>query len=460
MNNTNTVARGNKFEDEVYDFIKKEFDALKFGVLPTCCRFFKKKKYYSSRLDSYIEFDISIEVWLEDANEYSFLYLLECKDYATSIPGSDISEFITNVEMVAGMNVKPIIISTTRLQERAMRLATERKLMWILIEKGKHTTKLHNSRKSNNFQLQDADIRLLKQELEHINSLRQLELNEEVTHQDWDEILKKFLEGALSGNLTGGQDSDIGLRHLSGEIIKNIANRILDKFDPNIREKFLALDDEAFVEHLTKEYGITIVHSTIDQPRDREVLGYYDCAQKQITIDLKVVGTDRYMFVLTHEASHYFLHSNLSIDQTSYDGMQDSLLNPQTNRHELVNDRNWIEWQANYLAVCLLIPDLSLQVRLRLFQLGKGYGNLGRIFADNTPDSRQKLKLTLHHLSGYFGVSELNIEYRLAGIGMLRYSKYYRKESLPIHVSASSAQPIGQILYRALMELEARSGTS
>ncbi|MES2653293.1 MAG: ImmA/IrrE family metallo-endopeptidase [Bacteroidota bacterium] len=460
MNITNTVARGNKFEDQVYDLIKKDFDSLKFGVIPTCCRFFKKKKYKSERLNTYIEFDISVEIWPEGAKEFSFLYLIECKDYATSIPGSDVSEFITNVEMVAGMNVKPIIITTTKLQERAFRLATERKLMWILVEKGKHTTKLQNSRKPKKSQLQDADITVLQHELAHVNSLRELALSAEVTAQGWDELIEKFLTGALSGNFTGQEDADIGLKRLSAEVIKNIANRILDDFNPHIREKFLALDADAFQDYLKIKHGVTVVHSTIEQPKGREILGYYDCSLKQITIDFKIVGTDRYMFILAHEASHFFLHADLTIDQTSYDGMQDSIWNPETNRHELVNDRNWIEWQANCLAVCLLMPDLSLQVRLRLLQISKGYGNHGRIFADNTPDNRLRLKVTLEHLSTYFGVSTINAEYRLTETGMLQFSKFYRRESLPIHMTASNARPIGQILYWALTGLEERSSQS
>ncbi|MBC6951159.1 peptidase, partial [candidate division KSB1 bacterium] len=88
-----TVAKGNQFEDRVFDAIKHELASERLGLLPKACQIFKKKKYYSKIRKADIEIDISIEVFLPNMSSWSFLWAIECKDYKGALPVNDVEEF-------------------------------------------------------------------------------------------------------------------------------------------------------------------------------------------------------------------------------------------------------------------------------------------------------------------------------------------------------------------------------
>ena len=72
----------------------------------------------------------------------------------------------------------------------------------------------------------------------------------------------------------------------------------------------------------------------------------------------------RELYLLSHEFGHFILHQRLKIGQIEYDNFKDSKYNFKTGRHELVNPKNWIEWQANYFASALILPQNTFLARL------------------------------------------------------------------------------------------------
>ena len=93
-----TVSRGNLFEDRVFDALRKEVNAERLGLLPKQCTLHQKKGYYSRDRDSNIIVDISIEVCLPNASDWSMLWVCECKDYSGSLPVNDVEEFKAKLE--------------------------------------------------------------------------------------------------------------------------------------------------------------------------------------------------------------------------------------------------------------------------------------------------------------------------------------------------------------------------
>lgn len=53
-----TIAKGNTFEDRVFEAVKKELQGDKLGFSPNRSRAFKKKGYYSRDRDNDIIVDI------------------------------------------------------------------------------------------------------------------------------------------------------------------------------------------------------------------------------------------------------------------------------------------------------------------------------------------------------------------------------------------------------------------
>jgi hypothetical protein len=93
-----TIAKGNAFEDRVFQAIRRELDGDRLGLSPKLAKPFKRKGYYSKDRDDEIVVDISIEVWLPGADHWSFLWVCECKDYSGSIPVDDVEEFKSKLD--------------------------------------------------------------------------------------------------------------------------------------------------------------------------------------------------------------------------------------------------------------------------------------------------------------------------------------------------------------------------
>lgn len=86
------VAKGNAFENRVFTAITDELNGDRLGLSPKLASLFQKKGYYSRDRDSDIIVDISIEVWLPNADQWSLLWVCECKDYSSAIPVDDVEE--------------------------------------------------------------------------------------------------------------------------------------------------------------------------------------------------------------------------------------------------------------------------------------------------------------------------------------------------------------------------------
>lgn len=118
-----TVAKGNTFEDEVYEALKRELEEQRLGLAPQTARMFQRKGYYSRDREKEIVVDIVIETWRPNAETYSLLWVCECKDYETSIPVDDVEEFKSKLDQIAGKNVKGVIATRRAFQRGALTYA-------------------------------------------------------------------------------------------------------------------------------------------------------------------------------------------------------------------------------------------------------------------------------------------------------------------------------------------------
>ncbi len=118
-----SVARGNAFEDRVFDAVRRELNEDQLGLSPSLAKPYKKKAYYSRDRDDEIIVDVSIEVWLPGADRWSMLWVCECKDYSGSIPVNDVEEFKAKLDQIAGANKKGVMAVSGALQQSAVRYA-------------------------------------------------------------------------------------------------------------------------------------------------------------------------------------------------------------------------------------------------------------------------------------------------------------------------------------------------
>ena len=107
---------GVSFEEKVYELIFEITKKDRFMVSFPNVKIRRKPRYYSKDRDAEIEFDVSVEKYLgnPDENENmrpSIIVIIECKDYANSIPVDDVEEFHAKLQQIGADNTKGMMIT-------------------------------------------------------------------------------------------------------------------------------------------------------------------------------------------------------------------------------------------------------------------------------------------------------------------------------------------------------------
>lgn len=118
-----TVSKGDSLESQTLNILQNELTEGRLGIYPSAGKIFHKKGYYSKDREKNIVVDISIEVWLPNAESYSLLWVCECKNYGHSVPVDDVEEFKSKLDQIAGKNVKGVIAAKNSFQRGAVTYA-------------------------------------------------------------------------------------------------------------------------------------------------------------------------------------------------------------------------------------------------------------------------------------------------------------------------------------------------
>jgi len=399
----NTVKKGDEFEAKSYNII---YDALcggQLGIISNQCRIFKKKGYYSKDRESNIIFDLTIEVWPPMAKNYTLLYIIECKNYSHKVPINDIEEFHSKIGQVTGSNVKGIFITNNDYQKGAFTFGKSKGMMLIKVN------------------YDDSYNIILHKIYRHSNQKR----------GNYSEI--ESFEEALEAELTTIFDNNskiTGLEKLSKGEIDKTAKQLLYDINPDILNKFQAVPFENVISYIKEKFKTTFTfNEVIKDKHGNKILGCYSQRQNKIYIDDCIVFTDRYPFILCHEIGHLLLHSQLKINQRTYDSFNDSEYDFELGKYDLKNPRNWIEWQANQFAASITMPDTTLIAKVIRFQDHNSIRNKGTIYCDHQKINQQDFHDIITHLSSFLKVSKTNIIYRLKDLGILKYGDD------PMHIS-------------------------
>lgn len=390
-----TVKKGNAFEEQSYELIKNAITEDKLGISPKYSRVFRKKGYFSQLRGTDIIFDLSIEVWPPNAERFSILYLIECKDYSTKkVPVDDIEEFLQKVQQIAnhGYFIKAAFITNNSFQKGALNIASNCGLMLLEVnDDNKLSIKLHRAKRIP----EDSEI-----------------------------IYEKELEIFLLGVF--GLNKVEGLVKYSSLDIQNITIDILNEIDESTLKSALPTSLEKVMDYFKANYQLEFeFEDSIIGANGKEILGYFDVADNKIRIDKGVVNTERFAFLLAHEIGHFVLHRNLKIDQRVYENFEDSKYDFMSNKYLLSNERTWIEWQANEFAANLILPNNSFYYRLIFIQtkLGISPGKRGHIYLDDQPVNQKDYGNIIQYLSEFFRTTPTTIIFKLKSMELITYDR-------------------------------------
>lgn len=384
----NTVKIGDKFEDKSYHLIEKAIENDELGISKSAAKVFRKKGYFSAKREKEIIFDLSIEIWPKNAKRYSFLFLIECKSSnSKKVPVDDVEEFWGKVDQVAGKNVKGVMISDNSFQSGGLTFAKNTGMMLIEVDnEDNHSIIFHRTE---------------KEETE----------SKEKTIYD---VFFSFI------NKTLGLKKVQGLKKLSANDIENLATPILDKYN----KLHSAIEIDSFIEFLKTEYELSFDFTkTLETVNGKQIAGYFDIEKKAILIDASIGRSEKFPFVLGHELGHFFLHSELKINQERYNDFEDSHYDFFSDKHILVNDRNWIEWQANKFAIALFLPKVLFIPHLIAFRTSIGISRPYHIHLDSQSINQQDYYKTVEYLSNYFGISKTTVKFRIEEFELITYEK-------------------------------------
>jgi Zn-dependent peptidase ImmA (M78 family) len=419
----NTVRKGDLFEEQAFKIIQSAIADKRLGLHSDCCRTFQKKPYYSSAREGNIIFDMSIEVWPPDADRCHLLYLIECKDYSGTVPVSDIEEFIAKMQQVAGYFVKGVFMTTGDVQQGGLNLLKNKNMMLIKVDAGNPSFMLYHISRNQQEHNIDRPVGDLNEHLEKLAEIRNLYEHGSDTIADWDAVIESLLRSELNASINWEQPGEKaeGLEFLSKKIISDLTVQLLDEFDPLMVRHGLPLGMERFISFLNETYGLRFVTTKMFTKKRAGLNGYYDQKKRTIHINPELEDTNLFAFVCAHEIAHFFLHKNLSISQFRYDNQENSKYDPISRKFLLEKEKHWIEWQANYFASCLLMPQRSLLWQLVKWQEKEGISKKGFIWLDEQPCNIRDYKVAITQMAYIFLVSRTILEFRMADLNLIKY---------------------------------------
>lgn len=424
-----STKKGNALEQRVRHLLQEEIDADRFWAKKSNCKVFWKKGYHSRDRGEDIVFDVSIEVYLPGATEYSTVVLVECKNYAHSVPVDDVEEFFTKVQQVAAANAKAVIASTASFQSGARAFAKSKGIgLMRCFEPSTFKWELRRSASASARSTSPDETYLVAEGLaqQDFHSLAfdlYLQSPARETNSLWD-----FFEDIVADS--GLTPTEI--RKISNPRSK-ISNQVpfcekdeLESRGAEILAELgysggaVALDVLCAME--AKRSGL-LVNLKAPNPSGggwNAVLGRIQFDPLVIDVfDQKDANLGRDRFTLAHELAHHLLGHGRYLVRESCD---DSDLSIQ--RRALIDgsDVARMEYQANLLAASLLLPrahvieDFSRFLRdLNLVNKGFGY-----LYVDDQPCNMQNYEIVTGHLMRKYCVSRSAAKVRLEAMGLLR----------------------------------------
>ncbi|MGP4118752.1 ImmA/IrrE family metallo-endopeptidase [Psychrobacter aquimaris] len=409
----NTTEKGDNFEDKVLTLLMKEIESFNTFINPkNHMKVFKKKKYYSRFRKNDIEFDIAIEVYQDEKiPNYSSLILIECKDYKGAVGVDQVNKFLQDVRDLSegnfSYNLKPIMAISSNLAKSAFNVALERNVGLIKINESDGLKWILN-RSFEKYGINQA----LSSKGIFVDSAQPNYYNSNwffYSENRWFSSFKDYLR-----DITGQKDecSRSQVVYFSKDTLENMAKEILTKIE--YLDGVVCLSDLLSYEVLK---SVKLYKDVIPSVHEKSLLGRVDFKSNEIFIYKKEIEDEkRDRFTLAHELSHILLGHSQYLDKDSFE--EHDLASIEVLDNSMVAK---LEFQANYLASCLLVPSEQLaKAFLRIYsELGLKRRGVFWIYLDNQPENKMIANNVVSKLARYFDVSKSVIKIRLIGFGLL-----------------------------------------
>lgn len=424
-----TVKKGDALERRIYEFFVAEIEADRFFAKRDCCKVRWKPQYYSRDRGRDITFDVSIEMFMPGATEYSSVVLIECKNYTSSVPVDDAEEFYAKLQQVAAANAKGVMASTASFQSGTREYARAKGLgllrafdrescKWELMRSPATGGGVDRSEYDDEV---SKGLSILDYRSEVFDFYLQSPTRE--TNSLWGFFDDLLLDGPYTpGQLRRLLNSKAKASDLAPFLEKDDLEAIAASTHEALRYSVGAvpLDELCAIENARS--GLTVRLDVLPPPNllERQALGRIVFDPSHIEVfrqETPHPGRER--FTLAHELAHHLLghgkHMRKEYCQASDFSLERSPTTYGTNVARL-------EFQANYLAASLVLPKQNVisDFRRLVRNLDLPARGFGPLYVDNQACNLQNFATVIGHYTQVYGVSKAAAAIRLEALGLLK----------------------------------------
>lgn len=406
-----TIEKGNKLEDEFYDYLCDQRDrgALVYGAYsPELCKIHKKKKYRSRDREGLVDFDVVIEFFRQGGTEPHLFIVFECKNHTNPVQERDVRDFSDKIKETFGHSGKGCIVVASRLQSGAENVAKNRRMG--IVKYDEHGFEVVAERKGGI----SAETGYVKSQIftdtRPVKSLKFAAYRDGRFFGAIDQFLESFDPSLSVEKRISSENRGNSVPFVSHQEIQQSAQKLLERIDYQsgpvdvVKICSILSIDLVFTEQL------------IEGADGKLILGSANFHQKSIAINAHA-DKRRERFTICHEIGHFWLrHDRYLLSETIVES--DLLIGIGT---DSIFNCERLEFQANAFGSELLLPEEMFRAKINEYRIDldiKDRGH-GYIFVDDQACNISTYYQLLSNLSSEFEVSKQAIEIKLKKMGRL-----------------------------------------
>jgi len=406
-NNTNTVAKGDAFEDRVFLKFKELLESGNLSLDPKYSRIHQKKSY-RGKSNRKITFDIVIETYKPNETKPFLITLIECKDYKTSIPVDKIVKFAYDINEVKGH--KGIFVTTNKIQSGTLKVIKAEKISLVIMDdKDNLKWKIQRVGKRN-YQIKQ-EIEEYISNAENANKYPFIAISGNYYYTSIIDFLSDIIGYDLSLPF---EISYIGQEEIERKVsdVFNIENRNNSKY---------YMKTEELIDFAQNQLKINLDFESVLN----DEIGYCDFQNNKISITKDMgYNSPRWRFTFAHELGHYILHYYL------YEKYNITMANDDESNFsfdELTNnsEKRRLEIQANIFASKLLVPDKAFNEKYFYLHKKLNLRNFPTLYVDHQKDNIINYDAIIGNIAQEFNVSKEVIKYKLLKLGYLKFDNQW-----------------------------------
>lgn len=398
-----STAKGTKLENQVFDLVSKLLKDDNFIVPKKTSKVFKKKGYYSAKREKEIIFDITIETTLPNADKYSILTIIECKNLNKSVTVDDIEEFGSKINQVGEHNTKGIIITAHSFQQSVLSIAKKEGIALIRLNSTNEIQWINYRRSTNQINQFDNELELTDESC----------LNQPFVCKIGDKKITNFADALIELSIIdyfNDSEEFIEIPFVTHDRL----NYIVDKLFKNNVYDDSVLNFEKLTKFLEPKYNVTFEYDLLDQ---ENYLGKIEFNPLSIKISNKArTDKNRWRFTLAHEIGHLILHSPLLKERLKEKNDTENTLALKYSSSNKHSER--LEIQANLFASYLLLPENILIPKMQSI-FAEYRIHRRQLYLDRQPVNQREVFEILNKLSREFEASIEAIRLRLIKLNLL-----------------------------------------